>query len=152
MISCIAGWRANQSAEGCCKDQGDHSTRDWCENMNIAFAFSLNISETSAKHIFFAATRRVQPAAPDAAKRAGNAQWHPQRGRHSEHIHSYSSDAYIILEIFSDANIFSAAAMHELRSNGPPVVAVSGQAKRHQQHSLHKVCFKVFKVQIFWFF
>ena len=30
--------------------------------------------------------------------------------------------------------------MHELRCNGPSVVAVPRQAKRHQQHSLHKVC------------
>ena len=42
--------------------------------------------------------------------------------------------------------------MHELRRNGPPVVAVPGQAKRHQQHSVHKVGFKIFKCLKFKYF
>ena len=43
-------------------------------------------------NVFLAAARGLQPAAPDAAKGAGDAQWHPQRGRHSKHIHSFFTE------------------------------------------------------------
>ena len=36
-----------------------------------------------------------------------------------------------------------AAPVHELRRHRPPLLAVSGQTQRHEQHSLHKVSLKL---------
>ena len=142
-------------------------------SFNKGLMWALSIFFPLVKYFFLAAARGLQPAAPDAVEGAGDAQWHPQRGRHSKHIHSHvfaeiswtdPSESCKIL-VFRNIsrrkcinwNIFwckylLAAAMHELRRNGPPVVAVPGQAKRHQQHSVHKVGFKIFKCLKFKYF
>ena len=60
---------------------------DWYELCVLTCILQYISLHSSCCNIFYqnvslAAPRRLQPAAPDAAKGAGDAQWHPQRGRH----------------------------------------------------------------------
>ena len=70
----------------------DMSCVCWHASCDIFALFVLQY--LSSKCIFLAAARRLQPAAPDAAKGAGDAQWHSQRGRHSKHIHSFCTEIF----------------------------------------------------------
>ena len=157
MITYIAGWRANQSSEGSCKDQGDHSTRDWCERS----AFSFHLSNISFLQLPEGSNQLRQMQLRELAMLNGTLR---EDGIVSTFIHMFLQRylEQILLKVAKilvfrnisrrkciNWNIFwckylLAAAMHELRRNGPPVVAVPGQAKRHQQHSVHKVGFKLF--------
>ena len=157
MISSIAGWWANQSSEGSCKDQGDHSTRDWCERS----AFSFHLSNISFLQLPEGSNQLRQMQLRELAMLNGTLR---EDGIVSTFIHIFVAEISWTDPSESCKNIsfpnvsrrkcinwnifwckyLLAAAMHELRRNGPPVVAVPGQAKRHQQHSVHKVGFKLF--------
>ena len=121
---------------------------------------SHNVTCTLQYIFLFAAARGVQPAAPDAAEGAGDAQWHPQRRRDSKRsflqqnlltnaIFLKAAKSLVVSYICLWHKYLAAAAVHELRCNRSPVVAVSRQTKCHQQHSLHKVCPLVSDVDIF---